>query len=180
MKYFRKGFTMIELLIVIAVLGVLAVAVLSAINPLEQINRGQDTGSRSDTEQALSAIDRYYTMQTLWPWQTTQQSEDAVLWQELDGLIDGSTNVLDKLAAAGAGELKSSFVTRLKGTSYNDLYVEYGAAAGQSVYICFKPKSAAFSTEAVTRCASAPSDYPVNACGGSDCGGAGKACICLP
>ena len=33
----RKGFTLIELLIVISILGILAVAVLSAINPVEQL-----------------------------------------------------------------------------------------------------------------------------------------------
>ena len=56
----QMAFTMIELLIVIAILGILAVAVLAAINPIEQINRGRDTGSRSDAEQLLSAIDRFY------------------------------------------------------------------------------------------------------------------------
>ena len=55
----QKGFTMIELLIVIAILGILAVAVLAAINPIEQINRGRDTGTRSDAEQLLGAIDRF-------------------------------------------------------------------------------------------------------------------------
>ena len=53
------GFTMIELLIVITILGILATAVLSAINPIEQINRGRDTGKRSDSEQLLSALERY-------------------------------------------------------------------------------------------------------------------------
>ena len=47
----QLGFTMIELLIVITILGILAVAVLSAINPIEQINRGRDTGRQSDAEQ---------------------------------------------------------------------------------------------------------------------------------
>jgi prepilin-type N-terminal cleavage/methylation domain-containing protein len=50
----RLGFTMIELLIVIAVLGILAVAVLAQLTS-EQINRGRDTGSRSDAEQLISA-----------------------------------------------------------------------------------------------------------------------------
>ena len=44
----KAGFTMIELLVVIAVIGVLAVAVLSSINPIEQINKGRDTRTRSD------------------------------------------------------------------------------------------------------------------------------------
>lgn len=65
-----KGFTLIELLIVIAILGILAVAVLSAINPVEQINRGRDTGTQSDAEQLLSAISRFNASQGFFPWQT--------------------------------------------------------------------------------------------------------------
>jgi prepilin-type N-terminal cleavage/methylation domain-containing protein len=67
----KFGFTMIELLIVIAVLGILAVAVLASINPIEQINRGRDTGSRGDAEQLISAIDRYYAAKGYYPWMTT-------------------------------------------------------------------------------------------------------------
>ncbi len=75
----QLGFTMIELLIVITILGILAVAVLSAINPIEQINRGRDTGSQSDTEQLLSAIDRYNAFQGFYPWQTDADDLDTSL-----------------------------------------------------------------------------------------------------
>src|SRR3989344_2411586 len=62
------GFTMIELLVVIAVIGVLAVAVLSSINPVEQINKGRDTRVRSNAAQMLNAVDRYYAIQEIYPW----------------------------------------------------------------------------------------------------------------
>lgn len=65
-----SGFTLIELLIVIAILGVLATAVLSAINPVEQINRGRDTGSQSDAEQLISAVQRFNANNGYYPWQT--------------------------------------------------------------------------------------------------------------
>src|SRR3989339_899005 len=82
MKFLQKisnqaAFTMIELLIVIAILGILAVAVLAAINPIEQINRGRDTGSRSDSEQLLSAIDRFYASQGYYPWRTAADDLEA-------------------------------------------------------------------------------------------------------
>ena len=64
----QLGFTMIELLVVIAVIGVLAVAVLSSINPIEQINKGRDTGHRSDAAQLINAIDRYYAIHEIYPW----------------------------------------------------------------------------------------------------------------
>lgn len=66
----NKGFTLVELLVVIALIGVMAVAVLSAINPIEQVNKGADTGVRSDTEQLLGAIDRYYSVHQFYPWQS--------------------------------------------------------------------------------------------------------------
>lgn len=73
----QLGFTMIELLIVITILGILAVAVLSAINPIEQINRGRDTGTQSDAEQLLSAIDRYNAFQGYYPWQVDADATDT-------------------------------------------------------------------------------------------------------
>lgn len=67
----QVGFTLIELLVVISVIGVLAVAVLSSINPVEQINKGRDTGARSDAAQLINAVDRYYATQEKFPWNNT-------------------------------------------------------------------------------------------------------------
>ena len=81
----QMAFTMIELLIVIAILGILAVAVLAAINPVEQINRGRDTGSRSDAEQLLSAIDRFYAYKGYYPWVTNPNNDSALPWRGVAG-----------------------------------------------------------------------------------------------
>ncbi len=81
----QLGFTMIELLIVITILGILAVAVLSAINPIEQINRGRDTGSQSDAEQLLSSIDRYNAFQGYYPWQYSADDLDVSMMVETYG-----------------------------------------------------------------------------------------------
>lgn len=154
----KAGFTMIELLIVIAVLGVLAVAVLAAINPIEQINRGRDTGSRSDAEQLLSGIDRYYVARDgVWPWMVDADDEDneaiATLtevdetWADDDG--DG---VLEKLSTGGTQELKQSFVTRITDANYNSLSVYYRGNQGDSLYVCFEPQSGSFLEEAQERC----------------------------
>lgn len=160
---------MIELLIVIAVLGVLAVAVLSAINPIEQINRGRDTGSRSDAEQLLSGTDRYNAVQQLWPWQTTTLSADAVAWETVDTVTDDDSPavlILNKLSAGGTEELKLGFINRVSDPAYNDLYMYYNGTPGDSVYVCFLPQSSSFSTDATNRCGNPlPADFPPNACG---------------
>src|SRR3989304_2780959 len=67
---FSLGFTLVELLIVIALLGVLAAAVLAAINPLEQANRARDTRMRSDASQMLAAHDRYFVSTDDFTWVT--------------------------------------------------------------------------------------------------------------
>lgn len=166
------GFTMIELLIVIAILGILAVAVLSAINPIEQINRGRDTGSRGDAEQMLSAIDRYHAFQGYYPWQTGAADVDSIPidWTDMEdggagvatGIVDDNDcDIADKLASGdgascvGADELKVTFFNKILDGGYNPLYIYNRGSQGDSTYVCFRPQSRAFKTEAITRCGDA-------------------------
>lgn len=173
------GFTMIELLIVISILGILAVAVLSAINPVEQINRGRDTGSRSDAEQLLSAMDRFNAFQGYYPW-VYNPTDDHSVADPVAGMLEVSNAwfaagtlsgggaaagdqcpVLARLAEGsttstdpcnGSLEIKQSFVQRITSTGYNPLYVYNEGGQGDSTYICFTPQSGAFVQEAETRC----------------------------
>jgi len=202
----KFGFTMIELLIVIAVLGILAVAVLSAINPIEQINRGRDTGSRSDAEQLLSASDRYYAGKGFYPWanaedslnvETSVQAGTPVLIPiDSATVTPGQDDVqfLTVLSAGGAAEIKASFVSRITSATYNDLSIYNDGISGSSTYICFTPKSSSFREEAWKRCvdnagvaADMPDDFPADAClVGATCTTAATAIaatgcmICLP
>ncbi len=197
-----RGFTMIELLIVIAILGILAIAVLSAINPIEQINRSRDTGSRSDAEQLISAIDRYYAFNGYYPWQTgaADTANAALAWTQFEDSTDltdsgGTCKVAEKLGTAttagctGADELKQSFLDRVSATSYNFLYLYNDGAQGSSTYACFAPRSQAFVQEVEQRLDpdgdgtldNYPADYPSDDAIGNttECGTAGN-CVCLP
>jgi len=58
MKHFKQGFTLIELLIVIALLGALAVGLLAALDPFEQLKKGDDTGVRNTVSELLGSIVR--------------------------------------------------------------------------------------------------------------------------
>lgn len=190
------GFTMIELLIVITILGILAVAVLSAINPVEQINRGRDTGSRSDAEQFLSAIDRFNAFQGYYPWQSGagDTTHAAQAWAQVDGtIVDSATNpcpIDEKLSQAttagciGTDELKVTFFNRIQNTTANPLFVYNRGTQGDSTYVCFVPKSKAFVTEANTRCidtagSGLPSDIDTTVAG-TICGDPLLPYICLP
>ena len=170
MKRFKLGFTMIELLIVIAVLGILAVAVLSAINPIEQINRSRDTGTRSDAEQLISAIDRYYTSKGYYPWMVDANStndavDPMVEIAAADQTFGGDTEpVLTNLSTGGTAEVKASFVTRIVGDA-NHLWLYNSGTPGDSTYVCFIPASASFRDEGYIRCTDTlPGDFPPTAC----------------
>jgi len=163
MTGFRQfGFTMIELLIVMSILGILSVAVLSAINPIEQINRGKDTGSQSDAEQLLSAIDRYYAFNGTYPWQGTDSGAsdnkkaydftevaEAYIYTDADGTKSEDTKILDELKSAD--EIKNAFVNRLEKAT-NPLYLYYDGVDGDNAYVCFKAQSKNFKKKVAARC----------------------------
>jgi len=169
----RKGFTLIELLIVIAVLGILSIAVLSAINPIEQINRSRDTGSRSDAEQLISASDRYYASVGYYAWQTDRASTNLAISPM--AIITSTTQTfgvdlqpaLTRLSSAGTAELKAAFISRIVAGGSSRLAIYNQGVAGQSTYVCFLPQSSSFKTEAWKRCTAhtdygtLPPDWPV-------------------
>lgn len=150
-----KGFTLVELLIVIALLGVLAAAVLAAINPLEQANRARDTRMRSDASQLLAAIDRYFVTQDKFPWVGTGAGQVAN-----NDLAYGFANGRDEpVGICGAdcttvygalitnNELKNEFRNRdfitkgVDATGVEAIYVGKITGASSSVYACWVPKS---------------------------------------
>lgn len=58
-KILSSGFTLVELLIVIAVIGTLAVVVLVAINPVQQLAKTRDTGRKSTTQQLGHSLEAF-------------------------------------------------------------------------------------------------------------------------
>ncbi|MBU0619058.1 type II secretion system GspH family protein [Patescibacteria group bacterium] len=157
MKKLKFGFTMIELLIVIAILGILAVAVLSAINPLEQINRGRDTQSRGDAEQLINAVERYNASKGRFPWQANPN--EVVSLNALDstsGVDDTDITDFSGIMAilVDTNEVKTGYANRIQQSTYNPLYAYWDSDDfSNSVYVCFSPKSKSFRTEAAEDCA---------------------------
>jgi general secretion pathway protein G len=55
-----RGFTLIELLVVLGILGILAAALLVTINPVAQLQKGNDARRKSDLESTQRALELYY------------------------------------------------------------------------------------------------------------------------
>jgi prepilin-type N-terminal cleavage/methylation domain-containing protein len=178
-----KGFTLVELLIVIALIGVLAVAVLAAINPLEQLNRARDTGMESDASQLLAAIDRYYASHEEFPWVTVDREAggNTIINDSAIGFINAQVESIGICGADCADndgvlltnlELKSEFRNRKFVTTIAEtemLYIGKEDGASSSVYACWIPTSMAkrdkaTKTLAITDDIADPADFDDTVC----------------
>lgn len=70
----RKAFTLIEILIVIAIIGILAVAVLIALDPVEQVARANDVKFVTAAGEIRGATYRYFASKGYFPWCTSASS----------------------------------------------------------------------------------------------------------
>lgn len=125
----RKGFTLIEILIVISLLGVLAVALLATIDPLEQINKGNDTKTRSALQEIYGAFNRYYAIRQEYPWQAVAVSAAP---------LGGGAGLGYLNTAITAGELKAGFVASIGAATLNTIFLTSTAPA---ITLCFQPVS---------------------------------------
>ena len=148
------GFTLVELLIVIGLLGAIALIVIAAINPIEQSNRARDTRFKSDSAQLISAIDRYFAARQEFPWVTALAAADndasyGFVSAGDEGIgICGTDCTIDGLLLEN-DELKSEFRNRdfIDNDSGTDdskkLFIGKEQGTSESVYSCFIPAAKA-------------------------------------
>jgi prepilin-type N-terminal cleavage/methylation domain-containing protein len=166
-----KGFTLVELLIVIALIAILSVAVLATINPVEQSNKARDARVQNDAAEVLNAYERYYATQQQYPWElflTNQLDSGSFIAFRSDDLgfgicngvgaafLNGDANVQATSCSAtdanpnllvSSSELKSSFAgkdefERVRTASHPE-YALWAAKvdSGTSIYMCYIPKA---------------------------------------
>ena len=184
----KKGFTLIEMLLVIGIIGILAVLIIAVLNPIEQIRRAQDTTARQDAAEFVEAAERFYAVTQFYPWQDGENDttpDQVWIRMDLATWVVGTVQVLD--IVVNSGELKEGYQDRV--ADRGDLYFEHivNATSGQEqLWGCFVPRSLAFSNQAEERCVAAnqPTDYATQACNtaaGADCANSPTSvCVCVP
>lgn len=168
----QAGFTLVELLIVIALIAILSVAVLATINPVEQANKAKDSTMMNDSGEVLNAVERYYASNMAnaqYPWSGYADAitnDEAVIYhsnQSGFGLCNSAGGSADdsdtecSYSAADATtrgmlivttELKDSFLQKGYSATANTFdkqlfMIKRPVAEGNSIYVCFVPKATA-------------------------------------
>ena len=150
-KKINLGFTLVELLIVIGLLGAIALIVIAAINPIEQANRARDTRFKSDAGQLISSIDRYFASKEEFPWMTDDQDLEPDDQLDFTDARAVSIGLCGDVACTSDGylidtnELKTEFRNRDfitdAPTVSNTISVGKYTGASSSVYACYVPLS---------------------------------------
>lgn len=155
------GFTLVELLIVIGLLGAIALIVIAAINPIEQANRSRDTRFKSDGAQLISAIDRFFAARSEFPWVTVSKAAGgSVTNDDSYGFLTASDEGVGICGATCAAngylistdELKPEFKNRdfISATAVDkQLLIGKAQGTSESVYACFIPLSKSIRDKAV-------------------------------
>ena len=163
-----RGFTMIELLIVVGVLGILATGVLAAVDPFEQLKKARDTNNRQTVISLHTAFTRYFATHGVLPWDNTAINTTAGCGtgEDLFGDTRSTTPTVVPLLPAGAmgdaatpgttcvglletdGELKPGFVAAV-GAVASDVYVT--SKNSSQLTICFPPTSKSVMAEDNTK-----------------------------
>lgn len=63
----KKGFTLIELVIVIGIIGILVAVVITVLNPAHFLAKGRDARRQSDLKMVQAALEAYYSQNNKYP-----------------------------------------------------------------------------------------------------------------
>lgn len=141
----QSGFTLVELLVIIGVLGILAVGLLATIDPLEQLRKGSDSNRKSASVELVNAITRYYATNGEMPWDSS--TSDACATPSTATALSSGTSVPACIQLlVTQGELKSTFTDSTD--VLDDLLL---SGTTEKVAVCFNPDSKSESLRAETK-----------------------------
>lgn len=80
----QSGFTLVELLVVVGMIGILSAGLLATLDPYAQIQKGKDAKRKSDLSQIQKAIEQYYQDRNEYPPHSQNYKIVGISGSELD------------------------------------------------------------------------------------------------
>jgi type II secretion system protein G len=153
-----RGFTLIEMIVVLALISVIATVVLGAVNPIGQLQKSNDAHRKADLESLQHALELYYQDKNTYP-------PSSANFQ----IMSGATTV------TWGSAWQPYMATLPKDPAMGDSYVYYSppTAAGQTYYLYanlqrgVKDQQSCNNGAACKSIGSAPGFPGANACGGT-------------
>jgi len=143
----RQGFTLVELLIVIALLGALAIGLIGALDPFEQLKKGTDTGTRDLVNQVQTAVLRYNATTNKMPWAAWDTADIAATALSDASFDDAIQALMD------SGEMKTNF-NEIYANAKSKVFVTYlhpDVSQSLTVRVCYMPDSKSFQVDPNTK-----------------------------
>lgn len=125
----KKGFTLIELMVVVGIFTVIMSIILIAINPREQISRASDMGTKMTAQDVIGSTISYFTDEKKLPW---TNNKDCKAELDAGGYLADMPNCIDELLGKDLGK------DYLKKSELKEIYVN---KCGNSAVLCYSPKS---------------------------------------
>ena len=82
----NKGFTLIEVLVVMVIVGILAASTIVAVNPMRNINQAKDANVKSDMSQIIHGLKAYQTADGRYPNVGNPPLQNLVVSKDFDAL----------------------------------------------------------------------------------------------
>jgi prepilin-type N-terminal cleavage/methylation domain-containing protein len=143
----QKGFTLIEMLVVLGILAVLLTIVLIAVNPAAQMMSARNTKRNADVNQILNAVDQYFIVHGSMPTGITTSTK-TITSTVGAGNIDICTELVDEFIAALPNDPTGGSYTNC--ASYDTGYTIQQSSGGNNRITVSAP-SAESATISVTR-----------------------------
>lgn len=116
------GFTLIEILVVVGMIGVLTAGFLLVINPALQLQRSRDGTRKSEIKQIQSAVEQYRADNGSYPGAAGTSSSPIYGWAPVSGMALNSTITYLQKIPTGPGNIGSDgcggYLYSSNGTSY--------------------------------------------------------------